>query len=137
MSLDTDWKKMYEVECAGAKSRLERIQHLSSQLAAANLRAGEAENERDAIRELMKCYNVGGWTDAITPMKRALQAEAQRDAIAKDFQEFVDATPRDSTDEFDAARNRAVLALASYTKPWPKACPNARAATDSLMKGKL
>lgn len=33
--------------------------------------------ENAAIRELMNCYNVGGWTDSIEPMKRALKAEAE------------------------------------------------------------
>lgn len=36
----------------------------------------EARAEVDVLRELMNAYNVGGWTDAIAPMKRALTAEA-------------------------------------------------------------
>src|SRR6187399_3421023 len=36
----------------------------------------QAERERDAIRELMNVYNLGGWTDALGPMQRALEAEA-------------------------------------------------------------
>lgn len=35
------------------------------------------KGERDAIRELMNSYNLGGWTDAIAPMKRALAAESK------------------------------------------------------------
>jgi hypothetical protein len=38
--------------------------------------------ENTAIRMLMNCYNVGGWTDALAPMQRALKAEAERDAAA-------------------------------------------------------
>ena len=43
----------------------------------AALRAELAEKDREiaAIRELMNCYNVGGWTDSVEPMKRALKAE--------------------------------------------------------------
>jgi hypothetical protein len=37
--------------------------------------------ERDALRELMNVYNLGGWTDAVAPMERALAAEAERDAF--------------------------------------------------------
>lgn len=36
--------------------------------------------ERDALRELMNVYNIGGWTDALVPVQRALKAEAERDA---------------------------------------------------------
>ena len=36
----------------------------------AKVKADEA-----AIRELMNVYNLGGWTDALEPMKRALKAE--------------------------------------------------------------
>jgi len=44
-----------------------------AELALCELRATRAENA--AIRELMNSYNVGGWTDALGPMKRALKAE--------------------------------------------------------------
>lgn len=37
--------------------------------------------ENAAIRELMNTYNLGGWTDAIGPMKRALEAEAKLQAV--------------------------------------------------------
>jgi hypothetical protein len=33
--------------------------------------------ELAAVRELMNCYNLGGWTDALAPMQRALKAEAE------------------------------------------------------------
>lgn len=32
--------------------------------------------ELEAVRELMNVYNLGGWTDALGPMKRALAAES-------------------------------------------------------------
>lgn len=35
------------------------------------------EQELAAVRELMNVYNLGGWTDAVEPMKRALAAEAR------------------------------------------------------------
>jgi hypothetical protein len=39
--------------------------------------------ENAALRELMNVYNLGGWTDALGPMKRALAAEAIVLDIAK------------------------------------------------------
>jgi len=33
--------------------------------------------ENAAIRELMNVYNLGGWTDVIGPIQRALAAEAR------------------------------------------------------------
>jgi hypothetical protein len=40
-------------------------------------RAVKAEQELSAVRELMNTYNLGGWTDAVGPMQRALAAEAE------------------------------------------------------------
>lgn len=37
----------------------------------------EAQASEAAIRELMNCYNLGGWTDAEAAMKRALAAESR------------------------------------------------------------
>ena len=39
-----------------------------------------ANAELAAVRELMNIYNLGGWTDAIGPMQRALAAEAKLSA---------------------------------------------------------
>jgi uncharacterized coiled-coil DUF342 family protein len=50
---------------------------LSEELRTANTQLAEKDREIAAIRELMNCYNVGGWTDSTEPMKRALQAEAE------------------------------------------------------------
>jgi hypothetical protein len=36
-----------------------------------------ARADAAAVRELMNAYNLGGWTDAVEPMKRALRAEAE------------------------------------------------------------
>ena len=52
--------------------------------------------ERDALRELMNVYNLGGWTDAVAPMKRALAAESALAAM----------TQRAEAAERDAARYR-------------------------------
>lgn len=41
----------------------------------------EAQKDAEAVRALMNCYNVGGWTDAVAPMKRALAAEAKLSAL--------------------------------------------------------
>lgn len=53
------------------------LQSLDAQLA-------QAERNEAAIRELMNVYNLGGWTDAEGPMRRALEAGAERDALKKD-----------------------------------------------------
>lgn len=52
----------------------------------------ETANERDmakadaaAVRCLMNSYNLGGWTDALGPMERALVAEALADPYVCDF----------------------------------------------------
>lgn len=55
-----------------------------SSLAAERREREKAEQEREAIRTLMNVYNLGGWTDAIAPMKRALEAEARIAELEKD-----------------------------------------------------
>ena len=61
---------------------LPQVVALAVHIAAANERISEferelaaAKRETEAIRELMNIYNLGGWTDAIAPMKRALAAD--------------------------------------------------------------
>ena len=44
----------------------------------------KAEADAAAVRELMNVYNLGGWTDSVGPMKRALQAEAELAALKTD-----------------------------------------------------
>ncbi len=39
------------------------------------------KEENEAIRALMNSYNLGGWTDAIEPMKRALEAESHEEKV--------------------------------------------------------
>lgn len=41
-----------------------------------------------AIRELMNCYNLGGWTDAESAMKRALAAEAEIAELRADAERY-------------------------------------------------
>lgn len=61
-------------------------------LAAAKARAEQNARDADAykadaeaVRELMNVYNLGGWTDAVAPMKRALLAEKALQAIVTDY----------------------------------------------------
>lgn len=51
-------------------------------------RAEKAEAERDAVRELMNVYNLGGWTDALGPMQRALKAEAELASVRAERDEW-------------------------------------------------
>lgn len=51
----------------------DRLRDLCSQLESELF---EAKADAAAVRELMNAYNLGGWTDAVEPMKRALRAEA-------------------------------------------------------------
>lgn len=79
---------------------------------AAMLRQGAADRERVttleaevlALRTLLTSYNVGGWTDALAPMQRALEAEAQlaavtaeRDALKAAVWQPIAAAPKDGT----------------------------------------
>ena len=49
-------------------------------------RALDAEADAAAVRELMNVYNLGGWTDAVAPMKRALKAEADLKALGDNLE---------------------------------------------------
>lgn len=53
-----------------------------------------------AVRTLMNCYNLGGWTDAEAPMRRALDAEAAL-ATARQDTERLDWVDRLSTWYFE------------------------------------
>lgn len=44
--------------------------------------------ERDALRELMNCYNLGGWTDAERLQKERDEARAERDALQMELRSF-------------------------------------------------
>jgi hypothetical protein len=69
---DAEFKRW--CEAMHQKTSEQRIAALEAELV--KVKADEA-----AIRELMNVYNLGGWTDALEPMKRALKAEAERDAV--------------------------------------------------------
>ena len=43
-----------------------------------------AQAGASAVRELMNVHNLGGWTDAVAPMKRALAAEARIAELERD-----------------------------------------------------
>ena len=63
-------------------------------LEAAGKDAREAENDAAAVRELLNVYNLGGWTDAIAPMKRALAAEElvlEQQTTVRELQVLLDA----------------------------------------------
>lgn len=76
-----DWRAKYEAmkiawndvdaECRKVTTERDQLHSEVERLKAENV----------AIRHLMDCYNVGGWTDAISPMERALKAEAELAAI--------------------------------------------------------
>ena len=77
----TDWRKLlvdeqlWDYRCKAVpvplvREIVEEVETLRQDLAAARADAG-------AIRELMNCYNVGGWTDAKGPIHRALVAEKE------------------------------------------------------------
>lgn len=59
-----------------AKEAADRIDQLERELQ-------QAQRNETAIRELMNVYNLGGWTDAEGPMKRALAAESSISAMRK------------------------------------------------------
>lgn len=59
-----------------------------SDLAAAQEARQRAEADAAAVRELMNVYNLGGWTDAVGPMKRAQAAEALAESYRKDAERW-------------------------------------------------
>ena len=46
----------------------------------------ETKADAAAVRELMNVYNLGGWTDAVGPMKRALKAEADLETLGDELE---------------------------------------------------
>jgi uncharacterized membrane protein len=78
---DTDefFNKSGDMVCRfnGDAVRKTEVEKLRDEVAALRTELAEKEAELAAIRELMNCYNIGGWTDSIEPMKRALKAEAE------------------------------------------------------------
>lgn len=65
------------------------IDSLLSLLAEAREQRDEAAKDAAAVRELMNVYNLGGWTDAIAPMKRALSAEHQLEQMRREKDEVM------------------------------------------------
>ncbi len=53
-----------------------------------------ANAELAAVRELMNVYNLGGWTDAIGPMQRALAAEAKLSAASEHAKRIIEELAR-------------------------------------------
>ena len=45
-----------------------------------------AEAERDALRTMLQMYNLGGYTDSVAIMTRALAAETDRDTLLKVYE---------------------------------------------------
>lgn len=64
------------------------IKKLAVALAALREQVAAKDADIAAIRELMNVYNLGGWTDAIAPMKRALAAEADNAALREQVEAF-------------------------------------------------
>lgn len=70
--------------------------------------AEEAKRDEEGIRELMNVYNVGGWTDALGPMKRALEAEKRAEAAEADAARYLWLTA-DHDDHATREQCRAIL----------------------------
>lgn len=74
-------------------------------------RAIAAERDAKAVRELMNIYNLGGWTDAEGPMKRALAAESALAEAQAERDRWITAARKDLADvsrELAEARKRIV-----------------------------
>lgn len=76
---------------------------------AAEAERDEAKRNEAAIRELMNCYNLSGWTDAESAMKRALAAEALVGELQEVMQDAADMIKRC---DYTPARSRLLDALA-------------------------
>lgn len=79
--------------------------------------AGWLANELAAVRELLNLYNLGGWTDAVAPMKRALAAEQERDDLKHDVERQATALSAYASD-FDAIVKveRLAIEAAAYRR---------------------
>jgi hypothetical protein len=69
---------------------LERLRSWPVNMDVQDIRQAVSEIERlraelTAVRELMNCYNLGGWTDALAPMERAIKAERELTKLKQDY----------------------------------------------------
>lgn len=72
-------------------------------------RAEHAESEFAAVRELMNIYNLGGWTDAVAPMQRALKAEAEEAALAAENDALLARAQKAEAERDDLIRENEAL----------------------------
>jgi hypothetical protein len=76
----------------------------ADEITALRKRLEDAERDAAAVRELMNCYNLGGWTDSELLLKERNAAERERDEAyeraAKVCEERVLETPSDDDVRF-------------------------------------
>jgi hypothetical protein len=91
----------------GTGYALRELDRLERELSAERAAREQAERNEVAIRELMNMHNLGGWTDALGPMKRALEAErelSEARAEVERLREWIDAMNNSAS--IDAARGK-------------------------------
>lgn len=66
--------------------RTQRLKVMREERDAARAELARVQAELAAVRALMDCYNLGGWTDALAPMQRALAAETELAKLRERFE---------------------------------------------------
>lgn len=90
------------------------IEHYQAERNKAERELAEVRADAAAVRELMNIYNLGGWTDAVAPMKRALAAEAALGTISPPSRGDV---PREWYDDMRGAWEREKLRADKLERP--------------------
>ena len=81
------WRTNMIEEAKKMAQRLRNLEYEIQEEAADTIDALVAENE--AIRTLMNCYNVGGWTDSLTLIKERDEARAEVERLKQEQAESV------------------------------------------------
>ena len=82
VSAESDTPLLERIQDEADLCRNEGAQDIANLLDEAARAIDEAQRDTEAIRTLMNMHNLGGWTDAVAPMKRALAAEAELRAVS-------------------------------------------------------
>lgn len=122
---------MLEIACQESQDSYrivsESTDDLERRLHASEAECKELRASAGAIRELMNCYNLGGWTDAESAMKRALAAESEVADMKHDMERLYDSLNKEAS-----ARIEAESANAAVREACARVCDELAAEHDEL-----